>query len=107
MLHDQFRPFVERHRRALLRHRLFRVVYNTLYGFALLTIVVTAGYLAACFFDYTPPSETKVELVDPIIRPGDDLRMRVVPNRKRLCAGKVSFRAYDRNGNIINESETS
>ena len=91
-LHDYFKPFVDRHRRALLRHRVFRVVYNTLYGLALALVITVAGYLGACFFDYTPPSETKVELVNPSIRPGDDLRMRVVPNRKKLCCrqGDVS-----------------
>ena len=69
-------------------------------------VVAFGAWIVSMVADRAPPTDTKVEIITPQVRPGEDLKMRVEPNRHRLCEAKIIFRVYDKDGNIISTAET-
>ena len=61
-------------------------------------VVAFGAWIVSMVADRAPPTETKVEIITPQVRPGEDLKMRVEPNRHRLCEAKIIFRVYDKDG---------
>ena len=90
--------------RRMRRHTRGRLAWNIFFRSA---IVAIGAWVLAQAFDRAVPTQAKVEITTPQVAPGSDLEMTVRPKRLKLCEGRVKFRAYDRVGNIINQSETS
>ncbi len=101
------RPHIEAIRRAGRARRVAGFLIGTLFYGSLLVLAVFIAWVFASATDRDPPTLTTVEIATPAVSPGSDLRMRVSPHLLKICEGKVVFRAYDRLGNIINQSETA
>ena len=90
--------------KANARRRSFRKSMSD--GLFYAVVVAFGAWIVSMVADRAPPTETKVEIITPQVRPGEDLKMRVEPNRHRLCEAKIIFRVYDKDGNIISTAET-
>ena len=104
---EHMRPHIEAARRSVSKRRLFVRSINVVFYTMVAALLMIAAWLLEQAADRAIPTETKVTITTPLAHPGADLTMSVKPLILKRCEGKVRFRALDRLGNVISDSETA